>query len=595
MMPELDGFGLLAAIRADPHLADIPVIMLSAKAGEEAQVEGLQAGADDYLAKPFSARELLARVGANIEVARMRREASASVRESEARLRGVLEGMTEGFGLFDRNFRIVEINAEGCRLDNRPRAELIGKTHWEAYPGSEHSELGQLYKRAMRDRRPVSLEHHYVWPDGHRAWLDMRAYPTEDGGLAVFWRDVTDRHRAQDELRELNESLELRIVSAVAEREAALSRLNETQRLETLGQLTGGVAHDFNNLLTPIMGAFELLRRRHHDERSQRLISGAMQSAERAKTLVGRLLSFARRQTLAPHAVDPATLLAGLRDLICHSVGPGIRVDMEIPADVPAALVDPNQLELAVLNLAVNARDAMENGGTLTIAVQADNFSAPHAGLEGGRYVRFQITDTGHGMDEATLARAVEPFFSTKELGKGTGLGLSMVHGLALQSGGAFRLSSTIGIGTTATLWLPVAGTAAVGIVVAEEAAPAAPRDAVLLLVDDEELVRMSIAALLKELGYEVVEVGSASAALEKVRSGLRPDLVITDHMMPGMTGAQLAVALRERVTGIPVLMITGYANLQGDPSPKLDVLAKPFAFSDLAERVAALLMPAAV
>jgi PAS domain S-box-containing protein len=592
MMPVLDGFGLLAAVRADPHLADIPVVMLSARAGEEAQVEGLQAGADDYLAKPFSARELLARVGANLDVARMRNAANAAVRASEARLRGVLEGMAEGFALLDGQFRIVEINAEGCRLDDRPSSALIGKTHWEAYPGSQDSELGLLYQRAMRDRQPVALEHHHVWEDGHQAWLDMRAYPTEDGGLAIFYRDVTDRHRAQDELRDLNESLERRIVSAVAEREAALSRLNETQRLETLGQLTGGVAHDFNNLLTPIMGALELLRRRHEDERSQRLISGAMQSAERAKTLVGRLLSFARRQTLAPRAVDPATLLGGLRDLICHSVGPAIRLEMEIPADLPAALVDPNQLELALLNLAVNARDAMAEGGRLTITAGIDHFDTPQAGLERGRYVRFQISDTGHGMDAATLARAVEPFFSTKELGKGTGLGLSMVHGLALQSGGAFRLASTPGQGTTATLWLPVAATAAAGIVVPDEAAPAAPREAMLLLVDDEELVRMSIAALLQELGYGVVEAGSASAALEKVRAGLVPDLVITDHMMPGMTGAQLAVALRERIGAVPVLMITGYANLQTDDTQKLDVLAKPFAFSELAERVAALIMP---
>ena len=592
MMPGMDGFGLLAAIRADPLLADIPVIMLSARAGEEAQVEGLQSGANDYLAKPFSARELLARVGANLEMARMRREADAAVRASEARLRGVLEGMTEGFGLLDPQFRIVEMNAEGRRLDARPLDALIGLTHWEAYPGSEDQELGHLYKRAMRDRQAVALEHLYVWQDGHKAWLDMRAYPTDDGGLAIFYRDVTDRRRAQDELRELNESLELRIAAAVSEREAALSRLNETQRLETLGQLTGGVAHDFNNLLTPIMGALELLRRRHDDERSQRLLSGAMQSAERAKTLVARLLSFARRQTLAPQPVDPATLLAGVRDLICHSVGLAIRVEMDVPAGVPAALVDPHQLELALLNLAVNGRDAMENGGTLTITVQTDEILAPHAGLECGRYVRLQVTDTGHGMDEATLARAVEPFFSTKGVGKGTGLGLSMVHGLALQSGGAFHLSSTVGAGTTATLWLPVAASAAAVPAAPDETALSAPRDAVLLLVDDEELVRTTIAALLAELGYQVVEAGSASAALEKVRAGLLPDLVITDHLMPGMTGAQLAVALRECVTGIPVLMITGYANLKGDDSQGLEVLAKPFVFSALADRVAALIMP---
>ncbi len=592
MMPGMDGFSLLAAIRADPTAADVPVIMLSARAGEEAQVEGLQAGANDYLAKPFSARELLARVGANLDVARMRREANAAVRASEARLRGVLEGMTEGFALLDPDFRIIEMNAEGRRLDARPVDALIGKTHWEAYPGSEESELGQLYKRAMRDRQAIALEHRYVWQDGHHAWLDMRAYPTEDGGLAIFYRDVTDRRRAQDELQELNESLALRIAAAVSEREAVLSRLNETQRLETLGQLTGGVAHDFNNLLTPIMGALELLRRRHDDERSQRLMSGAMQSAERAKTLVARLLSFARRQTLAPQPVDPATLLAGVRDLISHSVGPAIQVNIDIPDNMPPALVDPHQLELALLNLAVNARDAMENGGTLTITVQTDEFLTPNAGLERGRYVRLQVTDTGHGMDEATLARAVEPFFSTKDIGKGTGLGLSMVHGLALQSGGAFRLSSVVGGGTTATLWLPVALSAVAEAAAPDEGTLAAPRNAVLLLVDDEDLVRTTIAALLAELGYQVVEASSASTALAKVRAGLLPDLVVTDHLMPGMTGAQLAVALREVAAGIPVLMITGYANLKGDEAQGFDVLAKPFAFSELAERVSALIMP---
>jgi PAS domain S-box-containing protein len=593
MMPVMDGFSLLAAIRADAALADLPVIMLSARAGEEAQVEGLQAGADDYLAKPFSAREMLARVAANLDVARMRREANIAVRASEARLRGVLERMTEGFALLDRDFRIIEINAEGLRMEERPKEALLGQTHWEAYPGSEDSELGQLYQRAMRDRVPVSLEHRYVWGDGRHAWLDMRAYPTDDGGLAILYRDITDRREAHDALRQLNESLERRIVEAVAEREAVLVRLNETQRLETLGQLTGGVAHDFNNLLTPIMGSLELLRRRHEDERSQRLISGAMQSAERAKTLVARLLTFSRRQTLAPQPVDPATLLAGMRDLITHSLGPGIRITLDIEDKLPPALVDPSQLELALLNLAVNARDAMESGGTLMIMVQAEDVSpGAIAGLAPGRYVRFQITDTGCGMDDATLARAVEPFFTTKEVGRGTGRGLSMVHGLALQSAGAFRLSSAVGVGTTASLWLPVSGAAAVDRVKPDDEAPRAARPAVLLLVDDEELVRASTAALLVELGYAVVEAASAAAALDKVRGGLLPDLVITDHMMPGMTGADLAAALREKVAGIPVLIVTGYANLQTDHARDVDLLAKPFAFGDLARRVVALLSP---
>jgi PAS domain S-box-containing protein len=597
MMPKLDGFGLLAAVRRDPALSDLPVVMLSARAGEEAQVEGLDAGADDYLAKPFSARELLARVAANLDMSRTRREATAAVRASEARLRGVLEGMAEGFSLLDAQFRILDVNAVGRRLDPRPPEAIIGRTHWEAYPGSEHTEFGRLYQRAMAERVPVALEHRYVWPDGRDAWFDMRAYPTEDGGLAIFYRDVTDRHRAQNALLELNESLERRVAEAVAEREAALARLHEAQKLETLGQLTGGVAHDFNNLLTPVMSGLHLLGRWHGDERSQRMVSAALQSAERARTLVQRLLSFARRQALAPQSVDPATLVAGMRELITRSLGPAIRVNIEVPASVPPALVDPNQLELALLNLAINARDAMEGqgGGTLTIVAQADTIGEATTcaiGLAPGRYVRFQVTDTGCGMDEPTLVRAVEPFFTTKEVGKGTGLGLSMVHGLAMQSGGAFRLASAVGAGTTATLWLPVALEAPVAAAAAQPVAPSAPRRATLLLVDDETLVRASTAGLLQELGYDVAEARSAAEALDLVRTGLMPELVVTDHMMPGMTGAQLAAELREKVPGLPVLMITGYASLGAKEALDLEVLAKPFAFADLAARIAALVQP---
>ncbi len=587
MMPGLNGFELLALVRHDRGLADVPVVMLSARAGEEAKIDGLGAGADDYLVKPFSARELLARVAANLEVARTRREAGAAVRASEARLRGVLGGMAEGFALLDPAFRIVEMNAEGLRLDGRPPEAIIGQTYWVAYPGSEDAELGRLYRRAMAERTPVALEHRCVWHDGREAWLDMHTYPTEDGALAVFYRDVTDRRRAQHALEELNEHLERRVAEAVAEREVARDRLHEAQKLETIGQLTGGVAHDFNNLLTPIMSCLHLLRRRHGDERSQRLMGAALQSAERAKTLIQRLLAFARRQTLAPQPVDPATLVGGIRELIDYSVGTAIAVRIEVPATLPPALADPSQLELALLNLAVNARDAMEGGGTLAIGAQTEDIGPETtSGLAPGRYIRLDVTDTGAGMDEATLARAVEPFFSTKGVGKGTGLGLSMVHGLALQSGGAFRLSSRVGVGTTATLWLPVTEGAPAAATPGEPEALPATHRAALLLVDDEELVRASTAALLRELGYEVVEAASAAEALGQVRTGFRPELLITDHMMPAMTGAQLAVEVRTHVPDLPVLMITGYSDLQDGERLGLDVLAKPFAFSDLAARI---------
>jgi PAS domain S-box-containing protein len=590
MMPGMDGFALLQAVRADPALSDLPVVMLSARAGEEAQVEGLSAGADDYLVKPFSARELLARVAANLDMARTRREAAEAVRESEARLRGVLEGMAEGFMLLDAGFRFVEINAELLRLDGRPRAAFIGRTHAELYPDFESAEAGALFRKAMDGRVPVTLEHLVTWPSGRQCWMDMRAYPTEHGGLAVFYRDVSGRRAAEQALLDLNATLERRVVAAVAEREQALARLHEAQKLETLGQLTGGVAHDFNNLLTPVMSALHLLGKWHGDPRSQKMVTLALESVERARTLVQRLLAFARRQALAPLPTDLAALVTGMRELIARSLGPSISIRMEVAFDLPPVLVDPNQLELALLNLAVNARDAMEGGGVLTLAAAEATGSVP-ATLPPGRYVSLQVRDTGCGMDEDTMARAVEPFFTTKEVGKGTGLGLSMVHGLALQSGGAFHLASTPHVGTAATLWLPVAAGAAASAAGADPhaEAPAAPRRATLLLVDDEPLVAATTAELLQELDYEVIPAGSATEALGLVRGGIRPDLVVTDYMMPGMTGAQLAAELRRNYPGLPVLVVTGFASAHAAELRNLEALSKPFTFSELAERVAGL------
>nr|WP_256439133.1 PAS domain-containing protein [Rubellimicrobium arenae] len=370
--------------------------------------------------------------------------------------------------------------------------------------------------------------------------------------------------------------------------------LRQSQKMEAVGQLTGGIAHDFNNLLTPILGGLDILQRRVADERSEQLVAGALQAAERAKTLTQRLLAFARRQTLQPQAVSPAKLIEGMRDLIVRSLGPNIEVALNVAEDLPSIHVDPNQLELALLNLSVNARDAMPDGGRLTMTAEARDWTeCPVPGLSPGRYLRLEVADTGAGMDEATLARAVEPFFSTKGLGKGTGLGLSMVHGLAAQSGGLFKLASKVGQGTSAVLWLPVTDQAPAMDAPAEVAAPRAARPATVLLVDDEPLVRGSTAEALRELGYEVEEAGTATEALETLRTGRTPDIVVTDHMMPGMTGAQLAAALRDRSPGLPVLMITGYAHLSPDRTRDLAVLAKPFRPAELARLVAELLQQA--
>jgi CheY-like chemotaxis protein/two-component sensor histidine kinase len=311
-------------------------------------------------------------------------------------------------------------------------------------------------------------------------------------------------------------------------------------------------------------------------------------SAERAKTLVQRLLAFARRQPLQPSAVDIAALVEGMADLVDSTSGPQVKVRMEVSEDLPAAVADANQLEMALLNLAVNARDAMPEGGTLTISAAAEAVGSDHpCKLEPGRYVRLSVADTGVGMEPDVLARAVEPFFSTKGVGRGTGLGLSMVHGLAQQLGGILTIASKPGLGTRIDLWLPASETAAE---TAERPAAALlpSGEGTALLVDDEELVRMSTADMLGDLGYKVVDVASAEEALKAIAGGLAIDLLISDHLMPGMNGTDLVREIRARRPGLPALLVSGYAEGDGI-APDLPRLTKPFRQADLAASIASL------
>ncbi len=302
----------------------------------------------------------------------------------------------------------------------------------------------------------------YVRPDGDTVWVQNQVTPLVDeqhaaSGLLCVCMDISARVRAENELRELNESLEERVATMLAQRESALAQLHEARKMEMVGQLTGGIAHDFNNLLTPIMASLELIRRRLDDARSTDLIDGALQSAERARNLVGRLLTFARRQTLKPQAVALRELVEGMHDLIERSLGPTIEVRIEIPERLPAVVVDPHQFELAILNLAVNARDAMGEGGRLEIGARTDLvIDGAVDGLGAGHYVCLEVADNGGGMPAEVLARCMEPFFSTKGVGKGTGLGLSMVQGLVAQSGGGLGIHSEIGKGTRVSIWLPI-------------------------------------------------------------------------------------------------------------------------------------------
>lgn len=419
-------------------------------------------------------------------------------------------------------------------------------------------------------------------PDGSRVTVLVNIAPVFDkGGVQIgavnCFQDLTAQKQNEEDRASMREEL------------------RQSQKLTALGEILGGAAHDFNNLLAPIIGSLDLLARHGtRDARELQLIDRALQSAERAKTLVQRLLAFAHRQPLQPRAIDVAALIVDMTDLIGTTTGPSIRLMFEVEPNLPLAKVDPQQVEMAILNLVVNARDAMPDGGTLTVSAHCDAVASDHpTKLPPGRYIRLSIADTGTGMDEATIAQAAEPFFSTKGVGKGTRLGLSMVHGLLSQLGGALVLSSKPGCGTTAELLFPVSAETVERVEPKEAFAANGKAAGRVLVVDDEPLVRMNTTDMLIELGYEVVEAGSAEEALVILDGEPHIDGLITDHVMPGMTGVDLAEAVRAKRPGTPVLLISGLGEADGI-AIGLPLLTKPFRQSHLAASLAALLQQAA-
>ncbi len=617
MMPRLDGFGLLKAVRESPELRDLPVIMLSARAGEEAKVEGLDAGADDYLVKPFSARELIARVAANIALARIRRETAQAVAAAEARAGRILAGMSEGYILLDRDFRVVEVNDEVLRVSRRKREEIIGRVHWDVWPGSENLPQGQAYQRALNERLSTRVEASYDWPDGRTAWYDINAHPVDDG-VAVFIRNITARKQAEQDLLALNASLEARVEERTVELLRAEEALRQAQKMEAVGQLTGGIAHDFNNLLTVISGNVDIARRAlagGQSGRADRAMGHAEEGALRAQALTERLLAFSRRQPLAPRAVDANALLAGMSDLLRRALGETVRLDVVSGADLWLAEADANQLEIAILNLAVNGRDAMtgggnEGGGALTIETANARLDAdqPPEDVEmtPGDYVMIAVTDSGAGMSAEVLERVFEPFFTTKEVGKGTGLGLSMVYGFVKQSGGHVSLSSEPGKGTTVRIWLPRHEN--IGATAEERPGPksgsegesgdapgkARSRENVLVVEDDPH-VRAYTVEVLRELGYGVFEAADGPSALSLLER--RQDeiaLLFTDVVMPTFSGRELADRARELRPELKILYTSGYAHDAithgGRLDPGVALIAKPFTFQALADKIAEVL-----
>ncbi len=495
-------------------------------------------------------------------------ERTRALATSERRFRVIFDSTFQLMGLLDPTGKVLEANETTLQFLGMDRAEVLGRPMAElpCWPDpATRAQLSDAVGQALAGT-PQRQEMAVRAGDGRLSPVDVSLRPIRDAEGRVAWL-IMEGHD-------------------LAELKAAEARLRESQKLEALGQLTGGVAHDFNNLLMVVLGNLGLLRKRLPPEpRLTRLLDGAQQGAERGAALTARMLAFARRQELRPAPTDLAALVRGLVPLLERSAGPTLRIEATLPAGLPPAMVDGNQLELALLNLVVNARDAMPGGGTVTLtaaAVEAPAADAP-PGLLPGRYLRLAVADGGEGMDAATLARATEPFFTTKGVGQGSGLGLSMVQGLAQQSGGGLRLVSRPGNGTTAEIWLPRAEAAAQPPAKRDPLPePAAPVPRRVLVVDDDPLVAAGTAMMLEDLGHSAIVAASAEEALERLRGEPGLDLVLTDHAMPGMTGEELAERLQHDWPGLPVVLATGYTEAGGPGAPRLPRLNKPYRQEEL-------------
>ena len=399
--------------------------------------------------------------------------------------------------------------------------------------------------------------------------------------------------RVDDRTKELaatNADLEARVEARTREREEALAQVAEMQKLESLGQLTGGLAHDFNNLLMVVMSNLELARKRTKgDDRLSAWLGRAMEAAAHGAALTKRLLAFARRQDLKPETIALADVVGGMVEMMSHTLDPTVRIGVDLPTALPPIRIDRNQFELALLNLALNARDAMPSGGVLSIAARPVDQSSSAEKLARGAYVQVTIADTGLGMDANTLKRATEPFFTTKPVGKGSGLGLSMVHGLTLQSGGAMQIESQPGEGTTVCLWLPVASDERLTAPARSAPSAAAKSGCRVMLVDDDPLILKTTADMLRELGHEPMEISSGSQALKALKASALPDLAILDYAMPDMTGVQLAERIRESFPALPLLLATGYSD-SARTRADLPKLGKPYTIADLSRQIGLLI-----
>jgi PAS domain S-box-containing protein len=510
-----------------------------------------------------------------------RKLAEDELRRSHEQFRLLVQGVTDyAICMLDNNGLVTSWNLGAQRIKGYAPEEIIGQ-HFSQFYTKEERQAGvpqKALETAKREGR-FEKEGQRVRKEGSLFWAHViiDAIWNDAGeliGYAKITRDITERREAQEKLEKTREAL------------------IQSQKMEAIGQLTGGIAHDFNNLLMAVLGSLELMRKRLPDDpRLRSLLENAVEGARRGVTLTSRMLAFARRQELKQERVEIPELVRGMTELLQRSIGPDVNIETRFPLASLSVRADPNQLEMALLNLAVNARDAMPDGGQIVVAASEVTVSPLNGnGLKPGRYIGLAVSDTGTGMDEATQKRAMEPFFTTKGPGKGTGLGLSMVHGFAEQSGGCFRLRSKEREGTTAELWLPMAEPGPMRADDAQRPDSEVHADRgslVVVAVDDDPLVLINTVGMLEDLGHQAFAASSGKQALEILSREDGADVVVTDQAMPHMTGVQLAQAIARQWPELPVILATGYAEIKDGAAAGLRKISKPFTETELLAELA--------
>ncbi|MCS3845449.1 PAS domain S-box-containing protein [Xanthomonas campestris] len=586
-LPDMSGFDIVRTLRAEPRTALLPVVHVSAASiATGDMITGLDAGADAYLIHPVDPNVLVATLRTLLRA----RNAEEALRLSEARFREIFEHIGAPIAVVDAQLHTQEANAAFQRL-------IGSATPCEAInvPGLDQCATVQALTAALgrRERWSGTLS---ILRDGVVRETEWRVSPYREPDLGLlFVEDVTEQRLREREQRQELDTATSELAHQIAERQRTEIQLLQAQKMEALGKLTGGIAHDFNNLLTSIISGLDMIQlavESNRIERVPRLAEIATGSAHRAAALTQRMLAFARKQSLDAQPFDVNARVRSLEDMLRRSIGENIALELQLAEAPLVAIADANQLENVVLNLVINARDALQGHGTIRIQ------SAPHTAyndpeLEDGDYVAVNVIDDGSGIDPAILSQVFEPFFTTKPIGEGTGLGLSMTYGFARQSGGTARITSTLGSGTTVALLLPR------GLTVGEALPPPPPnaprgRSQRILLVDDTDVVRMMVSEVLSDAGYHVIEAENADGALAQLRADAHIDMVVSDVGLPGMNGRDMADVARDLRPGLPILFITGYAEnaatRQEFLAEGMALLPKPFSLNDLLNTVSRML-----